>query len=1660
METSAGSKSRVKPEYVSTHASKDKRYIAQVEKAIATFHTLEEWADYITFLSRLQKSLDLPAKPRTALWIPLEDQVLNKLALCLSPQLPSGVHQKALALYAIIFDALTIKELNKLIIIWLPGLLLILSYGSTQVKPQLLSLYRYKLLDYLDSKSLKLVTKPFILSLLSGLDDENSEIYNDCLHLLELFKDKLGQNSHFWQEMFMCIITSPEKRMGALNWCQSHLPIMSTIALGQNNVYSSEAQACLVGKGGLLIRAFVKAFETETSFNPATDIVVIRGFFDLLLAKLPLNSPVLTHLVSESDKQLLIKSCVQMTLKKEMSLNRRLWAWFLGPNSATEVGDSNVRKEYFSQHALAHVQRCILCLLESSNPLDISRAIRMSLSLIIDKWEISQLVTPLVFSLILQRCKSAFDKEHGTTKDIMLETKLFFNQVETIFIWRYITCNLIPSDNEADHNMLLFVLKQFDVPDDQNFQHIHLAILMHLEVNSIDDGMFMPILEALVSLARPELLSSLEKDSLQVATSLSIKSTINEYYQELTLDENAPRPLSNQAVTYVILRDLKSLYLTCLKTSNHSLQMSLILSEFVYSVPHLEGHIDDFDQILKNGVLHTPVLEASDMMIRLKEEAIFSILKLTRYLVTVSNKHEKSSLLKIMLSSFWAILGSPGSTKNRVEAVKCLFELSLSFSEREIEAGIIVMILNSPVNVRFSAFQALWAHSIDIPNALSLLSNPLFVLLDGLRATDTEESSVIGRFISCMVKENSAQRLIQVITYPLITLLGTDTETCFNDDIILVNYHIQTLRNAICSNKHAMKEVFNYEFMAPGDLSSLLSLPPEWIISSNKSLIVKLCESLLQRKIDPQIVLDPELFSALFESTAAALDLLKVCISGSDSSLDGILSTLIQSSSSIFNQTEHNGNFEPMIVPYLLSIQDVLKAAKALKVNLENLDNVETDQGSKFTEFMTHCLLMCNSPEVLETWFSLCNYTLHVIKIGLFEFMLKSSSIIISKLNEYYDNLKSVCRPSDQPNRSESMLILLEGLESILIILHSHIMRSSLSASSNSSQGDVGFLGNVISGVFQIEAPNSKSEDEKKTVAVKMMLSKATSTAFSLYDWSDNPRNDSITKDYSHQTIKVLTNRVRFRSKKLLECICELDRQRAIETIIAQPATTAFKIKVLHVLDSGRAQISAPHILDAIRERCLSLGSSDEMKVVGAAGMQAQELSAFLPKYLDSVDYDIIEEMWEELSKFLKEALTRAPQYYLVLADLLEVLRSVANKTRTKKFNHKEVTSLYLSYISTILTKMLDIMSSNPIVLDSADFYHRIISHVRDLNTTLQEQDKISTILASIINTMVSPKIKNKLAIIPPEIPDLLKAIGESYPVKAWKQVIHDIFMDSSFFKTSRFDENVWKAVTCLWITNDLEKITELIAKIGPLQQSSTPNIFLWNDSSEILNTILCLKRIAYLIIIKPVDCFGPQLNDLVFRVMSAWNSTRSPKVQSEILNLIRAITLRFSDSHLLPHWEFITQSLAESIRSFLTINVKDFTQLGEDKLGLFLSACKLLDQLLLLNFDEFNSSSWIFVGDGSINEDVGAIAYVDRLAKKVEPLMSKDTPILISQPQKGEICIPLLLGIRCVDSVVMLKVFLGLLSYVNYERTYGLCVGSTTACEKEVLADLAYFKT
>ncbi len=198
---------------------------------------------------------------------------------------------------------------------------------------------------------------------------------------------------------------------------------------------------------GLLVRCFAAGLADD-------QLLIQRGYLDLLVTHLPLHSQVFQSRVKAADLELLLRVAVGVTIRRDMSLNRRLWTWLLGPEPApteTEGGPESPgspssthgyfapRTNYFEEYGLQPLIRALLDTIKSSAekaPAERAKPYRICLSLM-DRWEIGGLVVPEVFLPVVDSVRQF--KGLSTSKsdfaEILRSASVFFDGVESGLIY-------------------------------------------------------------------------------------------------------------------------------------------------------------------------------------------------------------------------------------------------------------------------------------------------------------------------------------------------------------------------------------------------------------------------------------------------------------------------------------------------------------------------------------------------------------------------------------------------------------------------------------------------------------------------------------------------------------------------------------------------------------------------------------------------------------------------------------------------------------------------------------------------------------------------------------------------------------------------------------------------------------------------------------------------------------------------------------------------------------------------------------------------------------------------------------------------------------------------------------------------------------------------
>lgn len=368
----------------------------------------------------------------------------------------------------------------------------------------------------LNQQSLRPAAKSLILCLLPGIEDETSEDFDEGIRILDKLRKSLGRtddgeaieinDGYFWQCFFLAVITNASRRQGALAYMTRKLPRLVPSKSDQHEPVNGHAtqdvqglpaaaEAVLYPEPGLLIRCFAAGLQDP-------QMLVQRGFLDLLVTHIPLHSPVLQDRIERNDLNQLVSAAIGVVLRRDMSLNRRLWSWFLGPDSSSEVvddaqplspsserdgytnGSSIVQAKYFQQHGASSLRECLLAMLDrpTGTSSDRARPFRICLSLM-DRWEVGGSLVP---NILMPALDNAFHYSQAHQKkqvdEVLRSASLFFDGVESSLIWsKFIllmlaTFDQIQSDlSSAERNLdfLTFITHNFNIrEEDMLVRHI------------------------------------------------------------------------------------------------------------------------------------------------------------------------------------------------------------------------------------------------------------------------------------------------------------------------------------------------------------------------------------------------------------------------------------------------------------------------------------------------------------------------------------------------------------------------------------------------------------------------------------------------------------------------------------------------------------------------------------------------------------------------------------------------------------------------------------------------------------------------------------------------------------------------------------------------------------------------------------------------------------------------------------------------------------------------------------------------------------------------------------------------------------------------------------------------------------------------------------
>ncbi|KAI1490384.1 Dopey, N-terminal-domain-containing protein [Biscogniauxia mediterranea] len=1828
-----------------------RKYASGVERALTLFDTaLEEWADYISFLSRLLKALQ--ARQSTITSIPSKALVAKRLSQCLNPSLPSGVHQKAIEVYNYVFTVIGKDGLSKDLPLYLPGLASTLSFASLTVRAPFLDLLEKHFLQ-VDPKSLRPAMKSIILALLPGLEEESSEDFERTLKLVENFKatirppnrkdltrtDSTG-DEFFWQCFFLAAITSQSRRPGALAYLVRNLPRLGH-ALVKDPASGKMRETDVDGlsidlvnlvtspEPGLLVRCFAAGLGDE-------QLLIQRGFLDLLVTHVPLHSKVLQSKVKPGDLELLLRAAAGVVIRRDMSLNRRLWAWFLGPEPSNAEHDGGLdsptspsdhhhgflasKTSYFEEYGLQPLTSALLSMINAAsdhNPAERARPYRICLSLM-DRWEIGGLVVPEIFLPIVTSIRNFKSRAASKAEfnEVLRSASVFFDGVESGLIYGELVSLMAQaigpgatSETERAEKIELvqFIMTHFNVREEEMVTFhaplVALAVLAMLEdvkdrdkqsslaIGNSNVSVLSQVLAVVLDLidviperafpsqqGQQDSAGSVEEPILASMPNGELLKKIKNFYvsDQGNLDAG-PISIPPQHVGALLVQKACNLACDSFASSLHTAALSTksrVLARLLSKTPH--EYPVDTERLLSSMQAQLSAPEIPFISFK-------SILSLATQMHS-SDRMPTSSLWDLvepLVRHAWNFLSS-SELKYHVETVRCLWQLqtALTVANRDIEAAITDLMLKDDTTGTFAirpadpgrSFSILWSHTLQDNASYSdrrapktptgepkysqrlsgmdhyevMLTRPLFIMLDALMDERTQLFMVVKSWLNNMVgieklflifvTKISELSFLRTLPKPMGSTLSSKS-ICYSaeDDLDLGIYHIRTLSNMFRWAPDAFWGVL---------ATRMIEEPPQSITDitgtegdlSLQEFFVHVCmrciagnkfpsDSQVQLRIAQlhrcaltllhQILLNPfaEALTNL-KLEIPLIDRLGQSFDSPDPYIQVLLLDVVFASLRLRDASPVELPSSPTGEKRALSY-----ATGSLRLSSASVEHVAevTPPPSPLLKCIQSGLSSPSSRPVLDSWVGFLTECLPLYSNSIFQVLIPLVETLCAEIGSTFTNLQKTFKENGKPSADigapETTLIsLLNALEQVLAKAHDQLLAEEARAQVvKSPDQPQGFFGNMVSGVFNSEAPQSRSATANDRLTVLLAFQDAVRMCFRIWSWGQGGEagNQDIE---SAASFNYTSLRMRNRARRLLEHVFAAEAMECLETVIdiwrtslSDTDTTkhAEVFNLLPALDGSRPRHTIPAIFNAIYSRSNPGALEPSRKSTMTISLQDTDLVIFLVDYARSLEDDAMDEIWQDCMAFLKDLLGNPFPHRQTLPSLLEFAAILGEKVDNTNFGEqrkmrRELGDLFLRLLTALFTTrpafFTDVssnsqheptkasVSTNRSPAERADDVVGILaSIVPNLPKILVESERVLTAAQAISTNVIGPSIRSKGfpdTITKSTLTLLQELTRLPNNQKTWKKDIGDAFNDTRFFNSSvTLAQSDWLPLLKLWTVADKDRMPEILGRITP--PATAGIVFGVGATSARLEADrkaqLNLRRIATLILACGMDTFVTDMPTILDRIVEllAATSTSSPSstTRADIYMVIRALVLRTSTIHLSPLWPIVNAELHAAISS---VAAPDNSATSDTFNNVsILQACKLLDLLIAAAPDDFQLHEWLFVTDtiDAIyrSPNYQAIALVDELSEELG-----NTELPSAQPNESSAAMiasssglrrPLLgpwgisdeLAVDRKDELVakILRPFFGQLSIYAFESTYAMGTLDTEGCVLSLLKDL-----
>lgn len=1531
--------------------------------------------------------------------------VAKRLSQCLNPALPTGVHARALDVYTHIFTVLGVDGLRRDLPVWTPGLLPFFAHAATSVRPVVLDMYERFYIPLSDD--LRPVTRALLLSLLPGLEEESGEYFDRVVALLDRISASVTI-PFFLQCIWIVLATSPAVRLSALNYLARRMPPLSDA-----NAPCSMIEANLP----LFVRGFVHVLNDEA-------LLVRRQGLDFLVVHVPLASPVFAAL-DEHAHVAVMNAALSAVLRRDISLNRRLYAWLLGSGESDED-----QQAYFEKYALPVVARA-LCDTMNAERLG-SAAVQRPYKIFVSLMDKRTLAQPLLRVIILD-VFAALTRDLERHNDLNATAQTLFEAADDFLLYGALYSAMRGKPRawsramNAAQTVGLFraVLALFP-------HHKESATVVHLPA----------LFAAQVALATDSVSSdtlSLLNEMAEVLAPRAFEQQPNGCGRDLYAPADAlysgaqdPKPvaaLQDRTLATVILERV--------------LRMALS-SDALASCPHRASQL--YTLLERLSIL---VDEAHRLTLAAKGDHSHASLDASLHLdawnkayfariCTTSSYKELAPLLRagMRLSSSAAVHGSLAfATPSNADAVLAQI-LTLLQSDTykqhdiavalywDVQACVPTAYATRALCAQLSqgdaramvALGSLWRLRDAAPSGQ--LDTPLLIVLDGLRSTDMTQRHAAEVWLSTHVSDYAP--LLHMVLRRLLnisaerTCTATEPRTYVYEapfDQAYTDYYLATLSALVVAGGTALVDTAAsirwgedtaLDVLREHVVLLLRSAPragPGTLDMTTYAHSLHLLHLLL-------VTGAPDTFRSATE--AALLDVLRIALARRDGSTQ---------------------------IMALRTLRDVVG------------DALSDDVAAAYADIVRRGLTTSPGDCELFAWTAFVHTLLPRVSDAVNEFMLPLCAtlreLLVAALRPMSSHNADIFGPTltlavdRTPSTEREIVQLLSVLEHTLLqaLSSRHLIEpDSLRADASAPSGS--FLAS-FSSVFVAEATATPPSN-----ATPLPVARTAAQVVQLLQYVWIVTSDVSLPTALGHTTAALERLYRVHTAATLDALAEAWWLSGAVNALAAPTPS------LLTRLAGSEQVVCAALCDSISSRRRN----------GSRGVLVNDLLLlrFLDAYAQTLSSDALAQVWPVVALLAKGVQTGAGRAHVFLTLRLVTTMGV-RLAPTRVFEDararrdvqdtfvrlgEQVLSLYARSLdvtsvardsdsASVASEREDIANdaAAPTPVQVVQFF--AASALPALQSLAIETDRAMSLCTSLAYYVLAPGFKSRARAmdIEPLVLDLLTQMSTlTGTSKTWRAVVWDTFLDAKFFALSPAMGKRWAPIVAALMSAERDRLVDVIGRMAP---APSTNLFTSREA-DVIARVVGVRRLAYTVWTAQPHTFLAQLPLIQEKVVDILRAQSAELVQAEVYLCMRVLLCRFSSQHLAGFWPIL---LTELMRIF----GKARTELPEprtDALHLLFSVSKLVDLLITLQTEDFQIHQWLLITDTpdavQVAEQPGVESLLDCIARVAGPSPAPSTDV-IKQAQQRRPMLPM----SRIETVTELTPFFANASRAFYESQF-----------------------